>query len=138
MIRRSYLKPGQPPKRKTWLKHGTKPIPQVNVAAKARRVKRNAKRMRSPGYRFARAGAMVRAGGRCEFVEVIRETTGPFARLYGQVTMRCPETMRLQFHEESYARGRILTADDGKMVCPPHHRYLESLKPHKQGKRGFA
>ena len=93
--------------------------------------------MRGPEYKAARAGAMVRAGGRCEFVEVIRETVGPFARLYGQ-TMRCPETTRLQFHEERYARGRILTADDGKILCPPHHRLAESNKPHKWGKRAFA
>ena len=130
------------------IKPSSKRIPQVNVEAAARRRARNAKRMRGPEYKAARVGAMERAGGRCEFV--VKTTIYPVpvivpegcgisnARAEFYEHERCPETTRLQFHEERYARGRILTADDGKMVCPPHHRYLESLKPHKQGKRAFA
>lgn len=40
MIRRSFLKRGKPPQRKAWFKRSTKPIPQVNVEAKAKRDKR--------------------------------------------------------------------------------------------------
>lgn len=32
---------------------------------------------------------------------------------------------------------RILTKDDGKMLCPAHHRFLEKQKPHKQHRSGF-
>lgn len=126
----------------------SKRIPQVNVEATARRRARNAKRMRGPEYKAARAGAMERAGGRCEFV--VKTTIYPVpvivpegcgisnARAEFYEHERCPETRRLHFHEEHYARGRILTADDGKIYCPPHHRFAESKKPHKWGKRAFA
>lgn len=85
--------------------------------------------MRSPEYKAARAGAMKRSGGRCEWEE----------RIFGPVEekRRCPETSGLHFHEEHYARGRILTAADGKMLCWPHHRRAEKRKPHKWAKGGF-
>jgi hypothetical protein len=126
MIRRSYLRPGAPPKRKSWLQRSTKPIPQVNVEQTKRRRARNAKRMRSPEYKAAKAGAMKRAGGRCEFEA--RTTTG---------ILRCPQTEHLQFHERSYARGRTLTSDDGQILCFAHHRRAERQKPHKAHRMGF-
>jgi hypothetical protein len=109
-----------PQLKRSYIKRSTKPIPQINVDATKRRQARNRKRMRSPEYQAARAGAMERAGGRCEL-----ETRG----------YRCPETERLQFHEEKYPKGRILTADDGKMYCPSHHLWAERQKPHKKFRR---
>lgn len=129
IARHSFLKRGAPPKRKSWLKRSTKRIPQVNVGATRRRRARNAKRMRGPEYKAARAGAMERSGGQCEWeVQIL----GPV-----EEKRRCPETRALHFHEEHYARGRILTAADGKMLCWSHHRRAEKQKPHKWAKRGF-
>lgn len=112
-------------------KRSTKPIPKVNVEATKKRRARNAKRMRGGEYQTARRGAIERAQGQCEFVNSYIAVTNHNAIL------RCEETERLQFHEEHYARGRILTKDDGKMLCPAHHRFLEKQKPHKQHRSGF-
>lgn len=130
IARRAPLRPGAPPKRKSWLARSTKPIPQVNVDQTKRRRARNAKRMRGPEYKAAKAGAMQRAGGRCEYeVRAIYPESG---RTLNPV--RCRETTRLQFHECSYARGRTLTADDGKIYCFAHHMLTESKKLHKHGR----
>ena len=122
MIRRSYLRPGAPPKRKSWLARSTKPIPQVNVEQTARRRARNAKRMRSPEYKAAKAGAMERAGGQCEYT------------ISGFGDCRCHETKRLQFHETCYSKFRPVTKDDGVILCYSHHMLAESKKPHKHGR----
>lgn len=127
MIRRKPLPRPSHPIKRSWLKRGTKPIPQENIEATKRRRARNAKRMRSPEYKSARVGAMQRSGGRCEF-----EAPTTFG------VLRCPKRKRLQFHEERYRKVGPVTADDGKILCPPHHRLAESKKMHKWGKRGFA
>lgn len=84
--------------------------------------------MRGPEYQAARTGAMERSGGQCEFVA---------GHTWDWAEVRCGETNGLQFHEEHYARGRLLTKDDGKIYCRLHHHYVEKLKPHKQHRRGF-
>jgi hypothetical protein len=116
------------------VKRSTEPIPQMNVEATKKRRARNAKRMRGKEYQEARAGAIVRSGGRCEFTETRSYGFGSALQRFED---RCEYEGRLQFHEEHYARGRILTAADGKMYCPSHHRLAESQKPWKQHRRGF-
>jgi hypothetical protein len=131
MIRRSYLRPGAPPKRRSWLPRSTKRIPQVNVDQTRRRRARNAKRMRSPEYKAAKAGAMERSGRRCEFT--IEAISLPYFGVFA-IPRRCEETKRLHFHEEVYPKTRPLTADDGKIYCYSHHMLTESKKPHKHGR----
>lgn len=112
-----------------------KAVRKQNPKATRKSRLRNQKRMRSPEYRAARAGALERSGGRCEFSENLHtDKTYP---AWVTVVARCPETERLQFHEEHYARGRILTSDDGKIYCFAHHRLAEKQKPHKQHRGGF-
>lgn len=115
------------------LPRSQKKIRQVNPEATRKRRLRNQKRMRSPEYKAARAGAIERSGGRCEFVENFAPVV-PFV----MAQLRCPETTRLQFHEKHYAPGRILTADDGEMLCPTHHRLAEKKKMHKWHRRAFS
>lgn len=105
-----------------------------NPEATRKRRLRNQKRMRSPEYKAAKAGAMERSGGRCEFTQIVGYNA---PNKIDPVEKRCEETGRLQFHEEHYARGRILTSDDGKIYCFAHHRLTEKQKPQKQHRRGF-
>lgn len=119
-----------------------KAIRKENPDATRKRRLRNQKRMRSPEYLSARAGAMERSGGRCEFIiwNIPKFEAGRdgVVREYGRYTERCEETERLQFHEIRYPKTRFVTRDDGEMLCPPHHRLKESRKLHKIGRRSFS
>ena len=128
------LRPGAPPKRKSWLARSTKPIPQVNAAATKKRQARNAKRMRGAEYKAARAAAMERAGGRCEYTLFYGARTRSEGQVEWIVEKRCEETTRLQFHELRYPKSRPTTADDGLIYCYAHHMLTESKKLHKHGR----
>lgn len=149
IARRAPLRPSAPPKRKSWLARSTKPIPQVNAVATKKRQARNAKRMRGAEYKAARAAAMERSGGRCEYegiqtysiVRLDRDTGKPVEDGRGylvtdqsEVLVRCRETTRLQFHELRYPKSRPTTADDGLIYCYAHHMLTESKKLHKHGR----
>lgn len=83
-------------------------------------------------YKAARAEAMKRADGQCEFVTNVHGD--PKYPAWVTRVVRCdtffPEDPHA--HHLSYPKSRPLEASDLLIVCTYHHEYLESLKPHKQ------
>ena len=138
MIRRSPLRSGAPPKRKSWLARSTEPIPQVNPKAKAKRKIGYRKMLRSKEYLAAKAEAMERAGNRCEWNDVDTHTGfSPRRDAFRNVTPRCEMTTELDAHHLRYPKSRPIAVTDLVILCNWHHRQAESQKPHKWGKRGF-
>lgn len=93
-------------------------------------------------YKAARTEAMERAGDRCEQVTVFEVTyksgdgeyqmANSYVQSLGGAYVRCENTEDLHAHHLRYPKSRPLEATDLKIVCKPHHEYLESLKMHKQ------
>lgn len=124
---RHYLNRGQPPKRKAWLKHGTKPIPTRNDARIAKRKKAYSSFLKSAVWKRIRKAAIERAGGQCQFESWFAGTV--------MLLMRCPQREQLTVDHLSYARfgGRELPSDL-KVLCRFHHNRKSALT----GKRGRA
>jgi hypothetical protein len=131
IARRTALRPGAPPKRKSWLARSTKPIPQVNVDRAARRAKQYQKMLASSAYKAAKAEAMVRAHNQCEYNA---------ADMYGLCNLRhgclprCDATEGLDAHHLRYPKVRPIAATDLVILCKWHHRREEGFKPHKHGR----
>lgn len=102
----------------------TKAIRQVNPTAKAKRKAGYRKMLSGKEYRSARAEAMKRAMGRCEFTSRL-----PYGDGYaGNWMYRCENTDGLHAHHKSYPKSRPITGADLTICCKPHHEYLESQK----------
>lgn len=108
--------------RKTYLKHSTKRIRSVNPKAQAKRKIGYRKMLASKEYRSARAEAMERAQGMCEFTTRFRRG------VVGSFLFRCGQPEALHAHHLSYPKSRPLEASDLLIVCKYHHEYLESQK----------
>jgi 5-methylcytosine-specific restriction endonuclease McrA len=114
------------PRRKEWMKRGTKRMPRVNAERQARRKAEYRAFMQSPEWKAIRKAALARAGHRCE--ELIPNP------LPGGISMlRCPATRRLTVHHRSYARfgGRELPSDL-QVLCKEHHDAIHAAQPWKR------
>jgi 5-methylcytosine-specific restriction endonuclease McrA len=126
--RRRYLNRGQPPKRKSWLKRGTKPIPTRNEARIAKRKKAYSSFLKSAVWKRIRKEAIERAGGQCEHLENLGITT---PRVIGYA--RCQNTGDLTVDHLSYAHfGGKEQPHELKVLCRFHHNRKSALT----GKRG--
>ena len=125
IARRQYLKRGVPPKRKAWLKHGTKRIPTRNEARIARRKKAYSSFLKSALWKRIRKAAIERAGGQCQFEWKADGVV--------MLPIRCPQREQLTVDHLSYARfgGKELPSDL-KVLCRFHHNRKSALT----GKRG--
>jgi 5-methylcytosine-specific restriction endonuclease McrA len=125
IARRQYLKRGAPPKRKGWLKHGTKPIPTRNEARIAKRKKAYSAFLKSAAWKRIRKAAIERAGGQCQFEWWFSGTT--------MLLMRCPQREQLTVDHLSYAHfGGKEQPHELKVLCRFHHNRKSALT----GKRG--
>lgn len=104
------------------IKHSSKPIRKVNPVAKAKRTARYRKMLSGKEYKAARAEAMERAQGMCEFTTRMRRGE------IGNFLFRCGQPKALHAHHLSYPKTRPLAASDLLIVCKYHHEYLESQK----------
>lgn len=102
-----------------------KPLRKSNPRRKAKRTALYRKMLAGKEYKAARAEAMERAQGNCEFTTRMRRGE------VGNFLFRCGQPEALHAHHLSYPKTRPLAASDLLIVCKFHHEYLESLKPHK-------
>lgn len=98
-----------------------KPIPKSNPRQQAKRKAGYRKLLSGKEYKAARAEAMKRAEGQCEFM-------GTISNSIAAVPVRCVEMDRLQAHHLSYPKTRPLAASDLLIVCKWHHSRAESQK----------
>jgi hypothetical protein len=77
-VRKWLPRPTKPIARKTWLKHGMKPVPQFNHARIARKAKAYAAVIRSKFHKLLRYLAFQRSGGYCECEECVAVREGRF------------------------------------------------------------
>ncbi len=128
-VTRPPLKRGAPPKRKSWLKRGTKPIPKVNKAAARRKHAKYRAFMQSARWKAIREAALLLAGGRCQHTYAAVVNADTLRPVAGCGRKQCPETKRLTVHHLTYARfgGRELPTDL-KVLCVTHHEAAEAEK----------
>lgn len=124
IARRHYIQRGAPPKRKAWLKHGTKPIPTRNEARIAKRKKAYSSFLKSAVWKRIRKAALERAGNQCEYTNIGVFTGRPW---------RCGATLTLTVDHKTYARfGGRERPRDLQVLCRFHHNRKSALT----GKRG--
>lgn len=145
-MKRTAIKSGKPPQRKTRLKAGTSKLAPVNVKQKAKRKIKQAKHYASAEYKAAREERVLLSRGQCEAVHIFDALTGvllgvrlpgdPSKLLSSEVAMRCPIAHGLIFHETHYGSDvGIIREIQGVMLCEDDNAYIETTRHPTRGRR---
>lgn len=120
---------------RSWLKPGTKRIPQVNTRRRARRAKTYAAHLRSPYWQELRLLAYQRDGGLCQCDDCIayRKHGGDpeLTRIEVWFVKGSTKIRGFATHHDSYARFGHEALSDVRTMIPKHHNRLEA----RTGKR---
>jgi hypothetical protein len=113
--------------RKTGLPRASQRMQARNPKQHAARKKLTAAFHRTPAFIAAGDAAMQRAGGQCEYTDMVTVTA---MRSDGAISTatepyRCPETFNLERHCLRYPKTRPIEARDIQILCPRHHHYIE-------------